>query len=186
MQEVSETTIYTLRTAFIVSQNKPSFRQLEEQYHVSKSTIADIASKEDWELQRSKYQNGILGTAQKKVMAEIAKKRQEKVKKLEKIFDKGADRIIELLDKKEYKINIKELDTVARLIEFEQGNADSRVDHVLKLKKPLNEYSLDELIEMHQKVIEGDFELLEEDEQTESGPEDSNPSWFNEEVSEDD
>ena len=160
-KEISEYNIAQARTSFIISPTKPSYRDLAKSYGVSKSALQSISVQEDWEAQRIEYQNQVITKAQNSFKAKVAKERAKKLKKINTIFEKGADKLIEQLDSKQYRITVRDLNTLARLSEFLAGEVESRKGHTFKLDKPLSEYTVEELLAMQNRIIEGTAEVVE-------------------------
>ena len=50
---------------------------------------------------------------------------------------------------------------LARLSEFLAGEVESRKGHTFKLDKPLSEYTVEELLAMQNRIIEGTAEVVE-------------------------
>jgi hypothetical protein len=155
-------TVAQAKTSFIIAQNKPSFRDLEDSYGIPKSTLNDIAIKENWEAERTDYHNKIISSSQNSIKSIVAKERKKKLSKVNKIFEIGADRILEQLESNSYRITIKDLNILARLSEFLSGEVDSRQGHTWKLDKPLSEYTVEELLALKNKIIEGTAEVVED------------------------
>ena len=169
------------KMSFIIANKKPSFRQLEEDYGIPKSTLNDICTKECWELQRDEYQKSIIDVSESNIKKAVLKQRSKKIVAITTIFDKGVNKLIEKIDRDEYTITPKDLNTLARLTEFLSGEVEERKQKTFVLDKPLEDYTLAELKEMQNRAIEGqnkiidaDFEVNEDEDENECESKDDN------------
>jgi hypothetical protein len=162
-----EISISPIRTSFIIAEKKPSYRDLEKSYGMPKSTIQDIAKKENWEAQRAKYHRSIIGASEKKVMTKVASERRKKLEKINTVFHKGIDRLLELIDGDKYVVSVRDLNILVRLTEFLEGNPEEIKEKRFVLDKPLQEYSIEELMAMQNQIIEGTATIVEEENEEE-------------------
>jgi len=160
-----EIKISPVKVIFITSKEKPSFRQLEASFGVPKSSIKDIADRENWELQREKYHRSIITDDEKRVMSKIKKERREKLNKINKVFNTGIDKLLDLIEAGTYVVSVRDLNILIRLTEFLEGNPEEIKEKRFVLDKPLSEYTLEELIAMKNKVIEGEATVIDSNEE---------------------
>lgn len=158
-----EILISPVRTSFIVAKKKPSFREMEEVYGIPKSTIKDICDREDWESKRAKYHRSIITDNENKIMSKVRKERMAKLGKINEVFNKGVAKLLELIDDGKYVVSVRDLNTLIRVGEFLEGNPEEIKEKRFKLDKPLSEYTLEELVAMKNKMIEGEFEVINDD-----------------------
>ena len=172
-----EIAISPVRTSFIIAEKKPSYRELESSYNIPKSTIQEIAVRENWEAKRSRYHRSIIDASEKKVMNKIAKERRNKLEKINNVFHKGIDRLLELIDRNEYVVSVRDLNLLVRLTEFLEGNPEEIKEKRYVLDKPLQDYTVEELQAIQNqinegqgKIVDADYELVDgyEDEEDES------------------
>jgi len=182
-QEISESTIASARTAFITSLIKPSIRKLAAVYGMSKTVLHKYMVEQDWESQRHKYQQSITTSAQNKLMLQNKRVRAAQLSDVRTILSLATGRMKLLMSSGEYNPSIKDLDMLIRLDAFISGEPDSRTEKTIKLDKPLSEYTKDELVAIRNRVLEGEFELIENDEENEEEVDGAEMDLANEENS---
>ena len=162
--ETKEVDLYLLaqaRTSFIISLQKPSYRELEKSYNIPRSTLFYFAKKEDWENQRVEYHQKVIEKSQNSLKAKVSRERSKKLVKVNDIFHKGADKLIQQLNENQYRMTVKDLNVLARLAEFLAGEVEARKEHTFKLDKPLSEYTVEELLAMQRNIMDGNAEVID-------------------------
>lgn len=150
-----------VKTSFIISMKKPSYRELEESYGIPKSTIQEVAIREKWEAQRAAFHKGVITKSQNNVMRRVEKERRKKLEKLNNIFHKGADKLIELMDSDKYVVSVRDLNILVKLAEFLEGNPEEIKEKRFVLEKPISEYSVEELLAIKNQIIEGKATVID-------------------------
>ncbi len=156
-----EIMVAPIRTSFIIAQKKPSFRDLEASYGMPKSKIHEIATRENWEMQRSDYHRNMITKSQKNIMNRVERERRKKLEKLNNIFHKGADRLLELMDSDKYVVSVRDLNILVKIAEFLEGNPEKIEEKRFVLEKPISEYSVEELIAIKNQIIEGKAKVID-------------------------
>ena len=156
-----EIEIAPIKTSFIISKTRPSYRDLEASYGVPKSKIQEVAVREKWEAQRAAYHRGIITKAQQNVMRKVEQERMKKLEKLNNIFHKGADKILELMDSDKYVVSVRDLNILVKLAEFLEGNPEKIEEKRFVLEKPISEYSIEELIAIKNQITEGKAKVID-------------------------
>lgn len=149
------------KVSFIIAQKRPSFRELANTYNVSKSKLQQVAKRDGWETQRARYHRNIMDTANKKVMNKIAQERRDKLEKINKVFHHGIDKLLNLIDKDKYVVSVRDINLLVRLTEFMDGNPEQIKEKRFVLDKPLQEYTVEELIALRNMIHEGTAEVAE-------------------------
>jgi len=162
--EINNIDVYTIseaRVSFITARIEPSVRDLENTYGIPKSTIHDIMIRENWHAKRSDYWSKEIDKTERSAIAKIRRERNKKLEKINSLFEKGSERLLKKFEDDTFYISVRDLNLLCRLGEFLSGEADSRHEHKVKLDKPLSEYSTAELIAMRNRIIEGDYEIID-------------------------
>jgi hypothetical protein len=163
-----------IKAQYIYSPEKISIADLTKQCHkqgikVAQGTIGNRARDENWVEKRKEYWDKINKTVARRITTQITQRRLNNVKIIDAVTNLGARNLLKKLKSDpEYVVSPTELDKLMRLQEFLLGFSDSRQEKRIKLEKPLEEMSDEELEKARDKILDATYEVMEENDNSDN------------------
>jgi hypothetical protein len=158
-----------IRAQYIYSTDGISLAELakacrKKGMNVSQGTIGNRAAAENWVEQRQTYRNAISKNVEKRITTQITKRRIDNVKMVDALTKLGAKNLLMKLNSDpEFVLSASDIDKLMRLQEFLLGFSDSRQEKRIKLEKPLEDMSDEELDKIKDKMIQATFEVIDDE-----------------------
>lgn len=116
-----------IKQIYVMREDEISMENLAREFNIASPHLKEIASTEKWKIQRRVYQDKILLKTAEKLTDRQAETRAKGLT----IAEAALGYIAELMQKRQLKASVGDLDKIVRLMEFLHGNVDSRTETVI-------------------------------------------------------
>lgn len=158
--ELDKTRIPTYRLEFVTDETEPSLKTISERSGFPLKVLKEIAQEEDWEGQKRAFKSHQISEVQEKTKAVKVKASLESLKRGEQLQSKIFDALLEDIENGNYRPTISDFNRITDTIENIGKETISNIGMIgnnnkiinIKIEKPIEDMSLEELVEIQGKI----------------------------------
>ena len=124
-----------VKQIYILKEDEVSFEDLANEFNIARPHLSNIASKENWKLQRKLHWNKVLLRTGEKLTEQQAEIRAKNIM----VAEGALSRLANMIKEDRLKGTFGDVDKIVRLIEFLYGNVDSRPDFASGIESLIRE-----------------------------------------------